>query len=87
MKNLTSLQKRILSAMPADGFILLRDLAGHLDGTSNQVRIQVRKLELLGFLFVEKPTYYNSPMHIKLAREFTDVKPDFNKLIMNTKWV
>ena len=84
---LTDLQKRILQAMPTSGFILLRTLANSIDMSGNQVRVQVRKLEAMGCLKIAEIKHSGVPMQIKLVTLFPEVKPNFDKLLINTRWV
>lgn len=87
MQQLTEVQKRILQAMPSTGAILLRPLAMKLDMSSNEVRIQVRKLEALGYLSVGSQRWPTEPLKIRLIVLIENTRPNFDKLLISTRWV
>ncbi len=84
---LTDLQSRILAHLPKMEFITLRKLADRVEMSSNQVRVQVRKLESLGFLSVAPPEYPNAALKIRLLAMIASERPNFDKLLINTRWV
>ncbi len=86
-EQLTDLQTRILLAMSKFDFIILSRLADKLDLTTKQARVQIHKLKQLGYVSIDTPEYSNAPMKIRLANTFESPRPDFDKLLFNTKWV
>jgi DNA-binding Lrp family transcriptional regulator len=87
MQELTTVQFKILSGLPKEGGVLLRELSGSLGMSSNHVREQVRRLESSGHLSVSRDKGRTAPLKIKLIALLDNALPDFDKLLFSTKWV
>ena len=85
----SKLQQRILTTLVNKGQIQIRDLAYFLDLSSNQVRVQVRKLEKIGFVIIKAKTDCRAPLEICLstAINIEKAKPNFDKWIYSGRWV
>lgn len=86
-KQLTEVQSKILAFMPSEGLIRLRQLANKMEMSSNQVRVHVRQLESLGYVSVSPLRWPTDPLKILLLCMAGQARPNFDKLLINTKWV
>jgi len=86
---LTTMQNRILSAVPKFDFIKLCDLARIIDSYPLKVRKELKTLKELGRLSVGRSRLPGAPLVIRhCEKQSTRVaRPDFDKLLFNTRWV
>jgi len=86
---LTTMQNRILSAVPRFDFIKLCDLAKTIDSYPLKVRKELKTLKALGRLSVGRSRLPGAPLVIRHCEKqaATGERPNFDKLLFNTRWV